>query len=351
MVDKTALIAGALGVTGRGLIEHLDTLPDWDVIALSRRAPDFETKAEFVAVDLTDPADCAAKLAGHTRGVTHIFYTAYSQQPSVPAEIPVNVGMLANLMDAVEPAAPDLHHVQLMHGGKWYGTYLGSYKTPAKEDDPRPVPVNFYHAQGDWIVERQRGKHWSWSALRPHGVWGFSTGSPMNLLTGIACYAAISKELDLPLRWPGNAGFFDKLYQLIDVDLLAEAMVWASTTPTAANQAFNITNGDLFRWRDMWPRIAAFFDMEVGMPQQIPVAATMADKGDVWAAMADKHGLRPYALPEIVNWAYLDMALNNDIDQMSSLTKIFQAGWNRVWDSEETITRQLQKLRDAKVIP
>tara|TARA_A100001037_G_C15125231_1_gene625839 strand:+ start:297 stop:1346 length:1050 start_codon:yes stop_codon:yes gene_type:complete len=349
MAKNTALIAGALGVTGRALVEHLEGQPDWDVVALSRRAPDFETTARFISVDLTDAADCRAKL-GQLADITHIFYTAYSQQPTVPAEIPINVGMLANVFDALEPAA-ELQHVQLMHGAKWYGTYLGSYKTPAKEDDPRPVPENFYHAQQDWLVARQDGKAWTWSALRPHGVWGFSVGSAMNLLTGIACYATISKALGAPLRWPGSAGFYDRLYQMIDVELLAEAMVWTATTPAAANEAFNITNGDLFRWRQAWPRIADFFEMDVAEPQPIPISATMVDKGELWDGLVAEHGLRPYPLDQIVNWTYLDMALNNDMDQMSSLTKIFNAGWTNVRDTEDTISRQLQRLRDDKIIP
>jgi len=143
--------------------------------------------------------------------------------------------------------------------------------------------------------------------------------------------------------------------QSCDVRMLAEAFEWAGGTAAgraaSRNTAFNITNGDLFRWRQMWPRVAEFFEMEVAEPQTIPVAASMADKGPQWDQMVAEHGLKPYALDDIVNWAYLDMALNNDIDQMSSLTKIFQAGWTNVWDSEETITRQLQKLRDDKIIP
>ena len=350
MAQQTALIVGALGVTGRALLTHLEDQPDWEIIAVSRRAPDLPTRARFISADLTDAADCRAKLGGLS-DVSHIFYTAYSKQPSVPAEIPVNLGMLENMLDAVEPIATGLQHVQLMLGAKWYGTYLGSYKTPAREDDPRPLPKNFYHAQQDWLEIRQTGKAWNWSALRPHGVWGFSVGSAMNLLTGIACYAAISKELGLPLRWPGSTGFYGKLYQLIDADLLATAMTWTATTPAAVNNAFNITNGDLFRWKDVWPRIAEFCDMPVADPQPIGVAAQMGDKGALWESMVEKHGLKPYPLKQIVNWGYLDMALNNDIDQMSSLTKIFQAGWTNVWDSEETITRQLQKLRDDKIIP
>jgi len=345
-----ALIAGALGVTGRALLHHLEGLPGWEIAAISRRSPDFETRAAFISADLGDPADCRAKLADHG-DVTHIFYTAYSQRETVAAEIPVNVAMLANLMDAVEPAATGLEHVQLMHGAKWYGTFLGAYKTPAREVDPRPAVEHFYHAQQDWLEARRAGARWSWTALRPHGVWGFSTGSAMNLLTGIACYAALSKAEGQPLQWPGNAGFFDRLYQLIDADLLAEAMVWAATTPSAADNAFNITNGDLFRWHEAWPRIADFFDMETGNPTPIPIAETMTTKADRWAELVAAHDLRPYPLDQLVNWAYLDMALGNDRDQVSSLTKIVGAGWTGFRDTPATITRQLQKLRDNRIIP
>lgn len=346
----TALIAGALGVTGRALVEHLENDPDWSVIALSRRAPDFETSAQFLSVDLYDKAATATALAGLSH-VTHVFFTAYSPNPDIAAEIPVNVGMLANLMDAIEPVADDLQHVQLMHGAKFYGTFLGKYRTPARENDPRPPVTHFYHAQQDWLEERQAGKPWNWSTLRPHGVWGFSTGSAMNLLTGIACYGALAKAQGDVLHWPGNTSFYGRLYQMIDVELLARAMQWVATTPDAANNAFNITNGDLFRWEQVWPRIAEFFELEVGEPKPLKIAETMSDKGPLWAEMVTTHDLQPYALDQIVNWAYLDMALGNDMDQVSSLTKIVSTGWTDLWDTQATITRQLQKLRDNRIIP
>ena len=53
---KKALIAGATGVAGRNLLRHLLTLDDWDVIAVSRRKPDIESRYEHVAVDLLDRA-------------------------------------------------------------------------------------------------------------------------------------------------------------------------------------------------------------------------------------------------------------------------------------------------------
>ncbi|MDM5453211.1 hypothetical protein QUF89_13575 [Peribacillus simplex] len=36
--------------------------------------------------------------------------------------------------------------------------------------------------------------------------------------------------------------------------LLAKATVWAATEERCANQAFYITNGDMFRWNELWPK-------------------------------------------------------------------------------------------------
>lgn len=40
----------------------------------------------------------------------------------------------------------------------------------------------------------------------------------------------------------------------------ARQQLWATTTPAAANQAFNVTNGDVFRWKWMWGD-QAFFEV------------------------------------------------------------------------------------------
>ena len=60
-----ALVVGALGVVGRANVEYLTTLPDWSVVALSRRAPDFDTRARFISCDVTDRNALRSALAGH----------------------------------------------------------------------------------------------------------------------------------------------------------------------------------------------------------------------------------------------------------------------------------------------
>jgi nucleoside-diphosphate-sugar epimerase len=260
---KKALIAGATGVVGRNLLRHLLTVDDWDVIAVSRRKPDVEGRYEHVAVDLLDQAQTFEALK-RPRGVTHVFFSAYIERPTWAEMVAPNQTMLVNLMDAIETASPDLAHVNLMHGTKWYGNHLGPFKTPAKEDDPRHMPPNFYYDQQDLVAARQRGKTWTWSTARPHAICGFATGNPMNLVMVLAVYATISKALGMPLRHPGTQENYRALYQCTDAELLSRAVVWMATDSRCANEPFNITNGDLIRWENLWPKIAFYFGMEVG---------------------------------------------------------------------------------------
>ncbi len=171
------------------------------------------------------------------------------------------------------------------------------------------------------------------------------------MATSLAVYATISKHAGVPLRFPGNPALYDSVYQIVDVALLARAMVWAATTPAAANEAFNITNGDFTRWRYLWPRIAEFFDMEVGPVQQLHLQTVMADKEPLWADICEQYQLHHYAIADLATWRFIDYAFANGFDQMSSLTKIRQAGWHEVLDTEESITQQLQRMRADRVIP
>ncbi len=350
-MTKTALIAGALGVVGRALLNFLEQEQDWEIIALSRRSPDFPTRARFIPTDLGDPADCAKKL-GALDQVTHVFFTAFAPGATLAEEAAHNAAMLENLIGALENnGAPSLQHVHLMHGSKWYGNHLGPYKTPAKEDDPGHLPPNFYFDQQAWIAERQKGKSWTWSAFRPHGICGLAIGSSMNQLTAMALYATIMKHLGRPLRFPGTPGFFNAVYQMTEANYLATGMVWAATSESCANSAFNFTNGDYLRWCHLWPKVACFFEMEADGVQSVSLQSMMADKEPLWQKIRTEHGLRDYTLAQLTNWAFADFVFGCGYDQMSDLTKIRNAGWTGANDSEAMYLRLLQGLRDQRMIP
>lgn len=192
------------GVIGGNLIDHLEaTGGEWEVIGLSRRGGSDTDRVRHIAVDLLDERDAAEKLGG-LRDVTHIFYAAYQDRPSWAELVAPNVAMLVNTVNALEPVAARLEHISLMQGYKVYGAHLGPFKTPARESDPPHMPPEFNVDQQQFLEDRQRGKSWTWSAIRPSVVCGFALGNPMNLALVIAVYATMSKELGVPLRFPGK---------------------------------------------------------------------------------------------------------------------------------------------------
>lgn len=347
---KTALVVGAQGVIGRNLVEHLATLDEWQIIGLSRREGETKGRVRYISVDLLDPADCHAKL-GNLPQVTHIFYAAYQDRPTWAELVPPNLAMLVNVVEAVEPVATGLQHISLMQGYKVYGAHLGPFKTPARETDADHMPPEFNVDQQRFLVQRQVGKAWNWSALRPSVVGGFALGNPMNLALVIAVYAAISKELGLPLRFPGKPGAYDKLLEMTDAGLLARATVWAATEPRCANQAFNITNGDLFRWNEMWPKIARFFELAVAPPLPMPLTAVMADKEPLWNRMIANYGLAPHTYQDVSSWGFGDFVFSWDYDLFADGSKARRFGFHEFIDTEAMFMGIFEDFRRRKVIP
>jgi len=350
MAHQTAVVAGALGIVGRALVAQLQQSGDWDIVTLSRRPAEFGAGVRHVCVDLLDTADCQARLRDLT-DATHVFFCAYAPRATVAEEVTPNLAMVINLVEALERAAPRLAHVQLIQGTKWYGNHLGPFRTPARESDARHMPPNFYYDQQDWLAARQRGRRWSWSALRPHCICGFSLGSPMNHLLALSLYATISRELGLPLRFPGHPQAFAALYQFTDARLLARAMEWAATTSACENEAFNMTNGEPDRWQNVWPELTQCFGMPAGPVQQINLARMMADKEPLWARMREVSGLQPYTLEQLVNWSYADWAYASPYDQVSSLAKARRAGWHEVLEPAVMFAELVDGLVGQRVIP
>lgn len=347
---KVALVVGANGVIGRNLIDYLLTLPDWEVIGVSRRGGEDRERVRYIAADLLDPEDTRRRL-GALPEVTHLFYAAYQDRPTWAELVAPNLAMLVNSVEAVEAESPGLRHVSLMQGYKVYGAHLGPFKTPAKESDAGHMPPEFNVDQQQFLEKRQQGKAWTWSAIRPSVVAGFALGNPMNLAMVIAVYASISKELGIPLRFPGKPGAYHTLMEVTDAGLLAKATVWAATDPRCANQAFNINNGDLFRWNEMWPKIAAYFGMETAPPLQMSLDVVMADKEPLWNDMVKKHGLAPHSYQEVSSWGFGDFVFSWDYDFFADGTKARRFGFHEYVDTEEMFMNIFDDLRRRKVIP
>lgn len=356
--EPCILIAGALGVVGRAALEEFER-HEGTIIGLSRRRPDFETPADWLALDLTDEAACRTALAPLVGRVTHIVYCAlYEERELVRGwmardQIDVNLAMLRNLVEPLTAAGSVLKHVTLLQGTKAYGVHHGSYKMPARESDPRFIAPNFYYDQEDYLRARASGAGWSFTVLRPQIVCGFALSNPMNAATAIGVYAAICRELGQPMRFSGGVQCYQ---EAVDAGLLARAIRWAGQEPRCRGETYNIANGDCFSWVDLWPRFARRFGIEPGVAHSFSMAQIMPQHGKVWDRLVARHGLRPYAYEEIVSsWQFLDYVLRYGRTQphhsMVSTIKARQHGFSDCMDTEVMFDAIFDRLQEEKVLP
>jgi hypothetical protein len=213
------------------------------------------------------------------------------------------------------------------------------------------VVSNFYYAQEDFLRERAAGARWRWSVSRPNTLLHFSPDNPRNLVSSLGAYAAISRELGCVLDFPGPEAAIDSLTDMTSTDLLSRAMVWMATDDGAADQAFNIANGDLVRWSRFWPKLASAFDMKMGTVRPLKLADVMADKEEVWQSIVERHGLVNQPLAAVAAWDYVDGTLARTWDEIMSLNKARAFGFSDFADSEADFFRILQRYRGAKLLP
>lgn len=357
---KTLMIAGALGLLGRAAIEHFSGLDGWSVIGVSRRRPNFETNAQFLSVDLTDRAACDAAFARLPQ-VTHIVYTALYEKPDLITgwrdreQMEVNATMLRNVVEPVEAAAKDLRHVSLLQGAKAYGAHIEPVPVPAKERWPRHGHENFYWLQEDWIRARQAGKPWSFTIFRPQAVLGFAHGSPMNAVAAIGAYAALRREMGLPLTFPGGG---ERVHEATDARLVARAMAWAAEADVAANETYNVQNGDALVWQHLFARVAEVFGMDyTADPEPQRLETEMPKHEELWSRIAAKHDLVEPSLDRLVgsSWAFTDRTFAyghaHPAPQSLSPLKIRSHGFHDCYDTEDALAWWLERMQRERLLP
>ena len=347
MAVEKALVVGATGMVGPRLVENL-VGGGWPVVGLCQQPPKASNGVDYVSVDLLS-SDACNKISGSLQDVTHVFYAARAKHGEGGVEpVEENLTMLQNIVGVVKTVSPVLRHVHLVHGAKYYGAHLGRYKTPAKEDDPRHISPNFYYDQQDFIV--QHSGAWDWSISRPALVYDFTPGRPRNPVSLIAAYAEISRALGLPLDYPGSEVSYKALVEGVAATHLASAIVWIATTKSCVNEAFNITNGDHFRWEDIWPRIAAYFKMPLGRPRGLSLPQAMLDKGALWDRIVHQHKLIKTDLDDVALWSFGDFIFGSSWDLCSSTTKLRHAGFADIVDTEAMIFNLFDLYRSRKII-
>jgi len=361
MSKKSVLILGATGVVGYAAMQHFAGDPEADVIAVSRRRPDETFGARFVSVDLRDRARCAG-VFGAMDGVTHLVYAALYEKENLVAgwlddeQIQINDEMFRNTLDPLLQSANGLRHITLLQGTKAYGSHVRPMAFPARENrsEARDIP-NFYWKHEDYLRERQQGRNWGFTILRPVLIIGHALGAAMNLIPAIGAYGAILKARGEPLYYPGGPG---RVSQAIDADMLARVIGWAGEADGARNEIFNVANGDVFSWPNVWPALAGAMDMPVGENRSTSFAKEIAPLDDEWQAIVTKHQLVAPDLSRFVglSFQYADMQMAYGRAQpapvaFSSTNRLIRAGFHEVIDTEDMFVRWIRHYQDKRLLP
>jgi len=355
-MNIVALVVGATGIAGRGVSQELLDRGA-EVYGLSRKAEGLVSGVTHVAADLMNAESVNNAVAGLKP--THVYLTTWSRRATEEENIRVNAGAVRTLLAAVAPAR-SVVHVALVTGLKHYLGPFDAYvragtlpPMPVREEQPRLDIPNFYYAQEDEVYAAAARDGFTWSIHRPHTIIGKAIGNAMNMGSTLAAYASICKETGRKFKFPGSAAQWNGLSDMTDTRMLAKQLVWASTHDFAKNNAYNITNGDIFRWNWMWPRIAKWFgvDCEGFTGEVTPLETEMADDANIWKRIVEKHGLVEPDLARVASPWHTDLDLSRPIEVMTDMAASRKNGFTAYQNTEEAFHDLFAELRAGKIIP
>ncbi|CAN5373284.1 SDR family oxidoreductase [soil metagenome] len=352
---RRALVVGATGIIGQTLSAQL-VEQGWDTYGLSRSGAVTTPGVTSLTADLLDTDSLKTALAGTKPELVAI--TAWMRMGTEAENIEVNSATVRNLLAVLE-AENSVTHVALLTGLKHY---LGPFEryavgvmadTPFHEEEPRLDSPNFYYAQEDELFAAAEKSGFGWSVHRSHTVFGFATGNAMNMVLTLSVYATLCKELGLPFIFPGSKMQWEGITDVTDSDLLAEQIIWAGTHPEGHDEAFNIANGDVFRWRWLWPQLAALFDVEwegfVDAPRTLE--SRMSGMADAWRDIAAKYDLVEPDITRLASWWHSDSDLGREIEVLTDMTKSRKAGFLNFRSTPDSLRDKVDRYRAARIIP
>jgi hypothetical protein len=157
------------------------------------------------------------------------------------------------------------------------------------------------------------------------------------------------------LPYPGGA---PRLSQAVDADLLARAIHWAGFETNARNETFNVTNGDVMVWENIWPAIAEANGMRPGDPEPFALSGLLETGVAAWDSIRVRHDLLAPSLPDFVGLSleYADYQMRHGIAEPGppsfvSTIKINQAGFHDTIDTEVMFRKWFDTFRRQRLLP
>jgi nucleoside-diphosphate-sugar epimerase len=358
---KTVLIVGASGLVGTAAANSFNRA-GWRVLTCSRRPPQLVEDQPFrhIYLDIMDKVECETSLAEIREPITHLVYAAVQEVPGLipgwgdPSQIHLNGQMLTNVMEPLLRTS-NLEHVTILQGTKAYGGSVAQMRIPAKESQTRVEHPNFYWLHEDYVRKKAVEFNFSFTILRPQLIVGPNHGVVMNLPPVLGVYAAMKKWEGLPMSFPGGPEW---VWEAVDARLVGDACLWAASSQKASGQTFNLTNGEVFSWRDMWPAIADTLKVKVGADEPQSVADYLNERVGLWPAIVSKYNLNESSLASILGEShyYADLCFAYGLSSsppatfLSTVT-IKQAGFSEVYDTEKSFCYWLRDLQRRKIVP
>ncbi|AZA83609.1 NAD-dependent dehydratase [Chryseobacterium lactis] len=355
-MENIALVVGATGITGSNLAEEL-IAQGFTTYGLSRNPKDNISNLIPVQADLLDEENLTQALQGISP--THIYFTTWMRTGTEEENIRVNSALVRNLLNVLS-AKKSVKHVALVTGLKHYLGPFEAYvkegilpETPVREEHPRLSLPNFYYAQEDEVYKASERDGFTWSIHRPHTVVGYAVGNLMNIGTTLAVYASISKETARKFIWPGSEAQWNGISDVTDAKILAKQLLWASNTESAKNQAFNITNGDVFRWKWLWERLANWFGIEAeGFNGTVrPLEKELENDQQIWQNIARKYNLKESNLNHLASAWHTDLDLGRPLEVMCDMSKSRKLGFTAYSNTEDSFIEVFERLRRENIIP
>ncbi|XP_051139183.1 (S)-8-oxocitronellyl enol synthase CYC2-like [Andrographis paniculata] len=360
-----ALIIGVTGIVGNALAGILpaENTPGgpWKVYGVARRPnPAWKNDAEYIQCDVSDSGDANAKLSALT-DVTHIFWVTWANGSTEAECCEVNSAMLRNVLGAVARNARNLEHVCIQTGHKHYiGPFeafgkIRPHETPFVEDVARLDAPNFYYALEDIVFEfckKKRGL--TWSVHRPAAIFGFSPHSKMNLIGSLCIYAAICKHENSRFKFPGTKAAWNCYSVASDAGLIAEQQIWCSLDLNGKNNAFNCSNGDLFKWKHLWRVLADKFQLESEEfdenEEYVSLSERMKDKGRVWDEIVKKNDLVATNLDEVATFWFVDLMFGGEC-MLDNMNKSKEHGFFGFRNTEKSLLSIIEKMKAHRIVP
>ncbi|KAF4765281.1 hypothetical protein N7455_003995 [Penicillium solitum] len=383
--QKHALVVGASGITGYGLLQNLLSYPTADywtsITGLTSRPMDKaqallpdEFRLRLVSgLNLNTPHAEAVvaflKAIPQIELITHVYFAAYSVKDCENLQDikRLNTTLLSNLIEAVDACCPNLQFVTLQTGGKYYGVQFPkdvSLNPPFKESFPRiPQPLAneiFYYAQIDLMTERSKGKSWKWADIRPDAIVGFV---PQNNAMGIAQALAVFLSLyryvhgdGAKVPFPGDLASFKAKHTDTSQDILTRFTIFVSLNAEKTNgHAYNIGCSDeCTSWESKWSGICEYFGLEGVSPQPdhtFSVSRWIEDHRAHCQRWVEEFQLREGAF-EGTSWDFLEaLVAESDFDRQYDLSAARSLRFHETIDTVDSYHKAFDRYRQAKIIP